>query len=90
MQFDDRSRRPRGSRHSARIDEERRRFLVNIITDTHRLTPIKEPPTRLVRAESTPTGDQTRPSPAIADLRRDFPELNIQADGAECGFLSRR
>jgi signal transduction histidine kinase len=61
--------------------EERRRFLGNIIADTHRLTAITNRLRELARAESTPTGGMTCLSPAIADLRRDCPELAIRADG---------
>lgn len=62
-------------------EEKRRHFLGNIISDTHRLTAITNRLRELARAESTPTGGTTSLSPAIADLQRDFPGLEIRAGG---------
>ncbi|POR52541.1 signal transduction histidine kinase [Bosea psychrotolerans] len=71
----------------AMSDEERRRFLGNIITDTHRLTAITNRLRELARAESTPTGGATSLSPAIATLQRDVPELAIRAEGDLDGLI---
>ncbi|WNJ88566.1 ATP-binding protein [Bosea sp. 685] len=71
----------------AMSDAERRRFLGNIITDTHRLTAITNRLRELARAESTPTGGATSLSPAIAALQRDVPELAIRAEGDLDGLI---
>ncbi|MBN9459499.1 MAG: HAMP domain-containing histidine kinase [Bosea sp.] len=66
----------------AMSDDDRRRFLSNIISDTHRLTAITNRLRELARAEIAPTGGSTELSSAMADIQHRYPALDIRADGA--------
>lgn len=62
-------------------DAERQRFLDNIAADAKRLTAITRRLRELALAENAPTGGATDLPSAIADLRRLYPTLDLQADG---------
>lgn len=62
-------------------DEERRRFLGNIIADAARLSAIAGRLRELARAEASPTAGVTALAPVIAELASAFPKLTVRAEG---------
>jgi signal transduction histidine kinase len=62
-------------------DEDRRKFLDNIISDTGRLTKISARLRDLARAENPVAVGAAKLSAAIAGLRSAFPSLDIRASG---------
>lgn len=62
-------------------DDDKRRFLDNIIADTGRLTAIVQRLRELARAEATPLAGVSRVADLAADLRSAFPRLDISASG---------
>jgi signal transduction histidine kinase len=62
-------------------DEDRRKFLDNIIADADRLTKIAARLRDFARAENPVAVGASKPADAIADLRSAFPVLEIHAGG---------
>lgn len=62
-------------------DAERQRFLDNILADAKRLTAITKRLRELALAENALTGGVSDLQSAIADLHRQYPALDIGADG---------
>src|SRR5260370_27854189 len=62
-------------------DEDRRKFLDNIIADADRLTKIAARLRDFARAENPMAVGASKPADAIAGLRSAFPALEIRAGG---------
>jgi two-component system sensor histidine kinase CreC len=65
----------------AMTNAERMRFLDNIIADTNRLTAMLHRLRELARAENPQTHGSTTFAAIVADLRRAFPEIRVEAEG---------
>ena len=70
-----------GVSSGAMSDDERRRFLDNILADTNRLTALVQRLRELARAETSPTAGTTQPAVMLSDLRTAFPSLIFEGYG---------
>jgi signal transduction histidine kinase len=62
-------------------DDERRKFLGNVIADAQRLTALLDRLRELARADNPQAGGRTMLAPVIAATRSAFPGLSIEAEG---------